>query len=866
MHRLLLLSIAFVLVSSCNSTRHATKSTAETIALDTVEITASRDNPYRASATSESDLLHTKLEVSFDYEQQYLNGKATLTLKPHFYPQSQLVLDAKGFNINTVAIVKSDNSLQQANFTYDSLELKIDLDRTYLRNEKYSVFISYTAKPNERKSGGSAAITDDKGLYFINPTGKDSTKPIQIWTQGETESNSCWFPTIDKPNQKTTNEIYITRLSKYVSLSNGTLVSSKDNGNGTVTDYWKMDLPHAPYLLMMTIGDFAVIKERWRDVPVTYYVEKKYEPNAKDIFGNTPEMIEFFSQKLGFDYPWPQYAQIVVRDYVSGAMENTSATLHGEFIQRDTRERLDETYEDIISHELFHQWFGDLVTAESWSNIPLNESFATYGEYLWSEYKYGKQYADFKQYENYEKYMEEAATKNVDLIRFYYENREDMFDRHSYEKGGLILHYLRNIVGDDAFFKSLELYLKTNQFKAVEIHQLRLAFEEVTGRDLNWFFNQWFFSNGHPVLDINYRSTADSVYVSIKQKHSTDSKLIYTLPMAIDVWYNGIVSAYNVTLSKQQQTFAFKAYGTPDLIDADAARVVLCVKNENKTTAQWIFQYQHAKNFVARYEALQNLVEIQKDSAAAQPVVKSAVEDNFFSLREYAIDEVLIKEGNTSLYATLEKLATTDKESAVRQSAIRKISKSAKAKEYVDLFAKMIGDSSYAVSSAALKALGETKPTKAIEMAKQFESETNYEMVAAVADVYSKEGEVEYDAFFRQKLLASQGYNKYSLFYYYANFLTRMDKKVVLAGIKEIEKGGINEDSHFVSGAAKGALKRISKSFDEKKKAAKTSLANEQGQTAKLELQEKIDAYDEIVSAANDAVDRFNKKREAEKK
>jgi aminopeptidase N len=213
-------------------------------------------------------------------------------------------------------------------------------------------------------------------------------------------------------------------------------------------------------------------------------------------------MMEFFSQKLGFDYPWSKYAQVVVRDYVSGAMENTSATLHGEFVQRTSRQRIDETYEDIISHELIHQWFGDLVTTESWSNIPLNESFATYGEYLWNEYKYGQLYADNKLYENYQNYMQEAENKNVDLVRFYYDQREDMFDRHSYDKGGFLLHYLRNIVGDAAFFKSIELYLKTNQFKAVEIHQLRLAFEEVTGKDMNWFFNQWFLNAGHPKLKL----------------------------------------------------------------------------------------------------------------------------------------------------------------------------------------------------------------------------------------------------------------------------------------------------------------------------------------------------------------------------
>lgn len=156
-----------------------------------------------------------------------------------------------------------------------------------------------------------------------------------------------------------------------------------------------MDQPHAPYLFMMSIGEYSIVKDTWKKIPVNYYVEKEYEKDAKAIFGNTPEMIEFYSKTLGVDYVWPKYSQVIVRDYVSGAMENTSATVHGEFLQQHSRDLLDENNEDVISHELFHQWFGDLVTCESWSNLPLNESFATYGEYLWREYKYGRDDADY---------------------------------------------------------------------------------------------------------------------------------------------------------------------------------------------------------------------------------------------------------------------------------------------------------------------------------------------------------------------------------------------------------------------------------------------------------------------------------------
>ena len=316
-------------------------------------------------------------------------GIANLTLKPYFYPQSTVVLDAKGFNIDYIKLV-SGGEQKELTFEYDSLKLTINLDKLYTREEQYELEIKYTAKPNELKEGGSKAITSDKGLYFINPLGEEKDKPRQIWTQGETEASSCWFPTIDSPNEKTTEEIYITIENNFTTISNGLLIYSKDNGDGTKTDYWKQDKPHAPYLFMMTIGEFAEIKDTWRGKEVNYYVEEKYAPYARGVFGITPELLTFFSEKLGYEYPLDKYYQLAVRDYVSGAMENTSAAIFLEEIQLTDREQLDENWDYIIAHELFHHWFGDLVTCESWSNLALNESFANYSEYLWFEYKYGR--------------------------------------------------------------------------------------------------------------------------------------------------------------------------------------------------------------------------------------------------------------------------------------------------------------------------------------------------------------------------------------------------------------------------------------------------------------------------------------------
>ena len=259
---------------------------------------------YRETAEKINDLMHTKLEVKPDFSKSYLYGKSWLTLRPHFYPTDSLRLDAKGMTINKVALLKGTQQLP-LKYEYDDWSLRIKLDKTYKSSESYTIYIDYTAKPDEfQEKYGTDDFLGIKGMYFINPKGEVKNKPTQIWTQGETENNSAWFPTIDKTNQKTTQELTVTVANKYVTLSNGKLTSQKKNTDGTRTDYWKMDLPHAPYLFFLGVGEYAVIKDSWQGKEVNYYVEPEYASVAKKIFGNTPEMIGFFSKITSVDYPW----------------------------------------------------------------------------------------------------------------------------------------------------------------------------------------------------------------------------------------------------------------------------------------------------------------------------------------------------------------------------------------------------------------------------------------------------------------------------------------------------------------------------------------------------------------------------------
>ena len=673
---------------------------------------------YRATATRINDLVHTKLDVKFDFNQSYLIGKAWVTLKPHFYNTDSLLLDAKGMDLHKVAVVKGA-SIKDLKYSYDGWQINIKLDKEYKGGEAYTIFVDYTSKPNEVKVKGSAAINDAKGLYFINPKGEDKTKPTQIWTQGETEANSVWFPTIDKPNQKTTEEILMTVPAKYITLSNGKLVSQKKNADGTRTDYWKMDLPHAPYLFFMGVGDFAKVTDKWKGKEVSYYVDKEYAPVARKIFGLTPEMISYFSKITGVEYPWVKYSQMTAHDYVSGAMENTTATLHSDAAQQDARELVDgNAWESTIAHELFHQWFGDYVTTESWSNITVNESFANYSETLWNEYKYGKDAGDEQNYTDMQGYLFSNSNKK-DLVRFYYSDKEDVFDAVSYNKGGRILHMLRNYVGDAAFFKALNLYLTTNKFKSAEAQQLRLAFEEVTGRDLNWFWNQWYYGSGQPALDIKYGYDAATKNASVIVNQTQAGDKIFKLPVAIDVYEGGQKTRHQVWLENKSDTFYFKSEEKPDLINFDGDKVLLCTKKENKTLDEYINQYKYAGNYLDRREAIDFAAKNQTDEKAIG-LLNAALKDKYFKLRQYVIQKIDLKKKDVAALVepSLADIAKKDEKTVVRADAIAKLS-TYKNENYIPLFKAAVSDSSYSVSGNALSALFELDSAGAVSEAKK---------------------------------------------------------------------------------------------------------------------------------------------------
>ncbi len=697
--------------------------------------------PYQSSIEKINDLVHTKLDVKFDYKKRYLYGKEWITLKPHAYATDSLTLDAKGMDFSKVSLI-ADGKLKDLKYKYEKDQLKINLGKTFPAGMNYKIYLEYTAKPNELDVKGSAAINDAKGLYFINPDSTEKGKPVQIWTQGETESSSAWFPTIDKPNQKTTSEISMTVPAKYVSLSNGKLISQKNNGNGTRTDTWKMELPHAPYLFMMAVGNFKIYKDKWQNKEVNYYLEPAYAPYAKEIFGSTPAMMTFYSKILGVDYPWNKYSQIAVRDYVSGAMENTTATLHGDIVHITPREMLDELYTDaesVIAHELFHQWFGDYVTTESWSNLTVNESFANFSETLWAEQKFGQDAADEHNYNQMQEYLGDPENVKKNLVRFHYADKEDMFDAVSYQKGGRILKMLRNYLSKEVFYKGLNIYLKQNAFKNGEAHQLRLAMEEASGKDLNWFFNQWYFGAGHPVLDISYKwdDATKTQYVYVNQNQPGNA---FKLPVSIDVYSGGKTQRFNTVIQEKTDTLKFQLAQKPDLVNFDGDKTLLAVKDDHKTGAEFAFQYANVPLYQDRLEAIQYASKFG-ETEAGKNILLAALKDKYYGLRKMVIADLKLSDAGilAQTKPILLAMAEKDPATAVQAEAIKALGTTGD-KSLENLYNKALTSKSYAVQGAGLQSLFIVNPDKAFAGAKKLEADNKADLTQSIVQIYGQMG------------------------------------------------------------------------------------------------------------------------------
>lgn len=824
----ILLPLLVVLICSCKTQKHLMvpieqpQETEEVIyesdtdiddyeerELEELVISAPREYnlpPYNPAEDRIWDLQHMDLDIRFDWTNEKVFGRADISMQPYFYEQSKVTLDAQGFEIIDIASANGSS----LDFEYDGKKLEIDLERNYKRGEEVVITIDYVAHPAGGPVGGSDAIVSDQGLFFIDPRDEDPDKPTQIWTQGETEHNSRWFPTIDKPNEQITHQISMTVDDKFVTLSNGTLIESKSYGDGTHKDTWRMDQPHAPYLVMVAVGDFAVIKEEHNGLLLEYYVEPEYAPYAKQIFEHTPEMIDFFSDILDYPYPWDKYSQIITKDYVSGAMENTTAVIFGDFIQKTDRELIDDDNDFIVAHELFHHWFGDLVTCESWANLTLQEGFANYSEHLWQEHKYGIDAAGYQRKNELQGYLQSILQSGMHpLIHYGYGDKEEMFDGHSYNKGGLVLHMLRHQLGDEAFYAGLNKYLTDHKHTAVEVDELRMAFEDVSGLDLHWFFDQWYLSSGHPMVELayDYNDATNTLALTVDQTQNAETaKAIFQLPVTLAVYdESGIETQFDLMVNQRSQTIELPYSSTPALIVFDKDDHLLMVKSESKTTEQYMNQYNWVDTYIHRYDAIDNI----KSRSAGQSTLVSALDDNHFSIRQMAVEHTDIRD-NQKLMNRYKELAVSDPHSDVRGAALMRLAAEGASGVNGLITQVLDNEQSYTVLSSALEALDRIDEETALTRAIGLKSEKTSKLVGAVSSILAKSGDKSHIPYFEDKLTNVSLFSVFSFYDSYNSLISQLPASEILEKSSRLSEIGMSPVTNiFYRYAATDALHKL---------------------------------------------------------
>jgi aminopeptidase N len=645
--------------------------------------------PLQSERSRSYDALHYLITLKLDLDRKSFEGATTVTLSSFREGLEACVLDAEEFAVTSVV----DEYGTPLGFEQSDKELKVVLPRP----AKFGEIVTFTCEYNGREPR--------KGLKFVDETPEN---PRLVWSDSWPDNVHHWFPCFDYPNDKATSEIIATVKSGLRVAANGRLVGvAEDKGAGMTTYHWSQDLPHSTYLIFLAAAPYIIVRDSYRNLPVNYWVYPRDEAKARPTYGKTPEMIAFFSELFGYDYPWQKYDQVSVP--LGGGAESTSATAMTQRIMVAKEDEPEFSAIGIVSHELAHQWWGDLITLRSWGHAWLNESFGTYSDYLYFRHAMGDDEGAVNLQNKLVSYLREAKTRYIrPIVSDRYDKPEDMFDSHSYPKGALVLHMLRAILGDEIFFKTLSHFLRRYAFDAVDTADFIRSVKTVTGQNLDWFFDQWLFKPGHPVFDI--RSEWDPARKAVRLKVAQVQDFakgvpVFRAPVAVKVVTAGKSETHRIWIREREETFEFPAETEPLLVRFDANNELIKETTFPKETAELLYQLRN-DDVIGRMAAAGELAAVQDQPGVPAGLSWSARSDPFWAVRRQAV-EVLARRPSAEVSAVLKK-ACGDPHSSVRTAAVQALGASKDKRLgafYKDVFRK---DGSVRVRAEALRALGLT--------------------------------------------------------------------------------------------------------------------------------------------------------------
>jgi len=570
------------------------------------------------------DLVHMDVTIDVDWPNRSFEGDVVDTLAPIRDGLDEINLDA-GENLD-IHSVKIDGA--PVPFKHTGKKLAID-SGSILRGKPVAVDVAYKSRSYR---GSGFPFQESGGWYWIYQRLGESNK-AGFWTQGEEQNNSNWVPTLDSPNVFTTSETHTTVPADWTVIGNGVLVSDKVNADGkTRTFDWKLDIPHAVYLLSLCGGPFDVVHDEWRGVPLWYVTPKGEGGLIKYSFGHTADMLSFFSDTIGYKFPWPKYAQVAVYDGLG--MENVSASTLGEALLTDPRDGY-YMMDGLNTHELGHQWFGDTVTCNEWTHTWLNESFACLMTDIYFLHLMGPEaYARADESYSQTAFQEDRRVKHP-IVTNFYSSPEVMFGVDTYWKGELILQMLQSTLGDKSFFAGLKLYLTKNQHKPVETNDLCEAMTEASGINCHPFFDQWLYKPGHPVIDTAWKwDTASSkVLLHVTQRQDTsDGTPIYAVKTAVGFFDGDHFDLIPIMLTDKEQDFTFTRSAKPDAVLFDPNhRFLREIPKTHWERSELMAMFRHAPNCVDRSQALAQLLQSNPtDEEIGQAVAVLKADNNQF--------------------------------------------------------------------------------------------------------------------------------------------------------------------------------------------------------------------------------------------
>jgi aminopeptidase N len=671
--------------------------------------------PVQAERSRDFDAIHYKVTLIVDLDKKMIAGENQITLAPLNDNFDRVVLDAEHLVVSSVNNIDG----KELKFEQKDNQVFISLTKSYNHTDTLRLTVKY--KLNKQAPG----------LNFIDAT---ATNPLMVSSDCFPNKARQWIPCYDYPNDKASTEMIVTVDKKYKVLSNGRLVSVKENDpQGTVTYHWSQELPHSTYLINLSIADYAVIKDSLGSLPINYWVYKGLEADAKTTFRKTPYMINFYNKLYNYPYPWAKYDQVIT-SYMGGGAEAVSATIEGEGIVMDTIAEKDYSREDVIAHEISHQWWGDLTTLRSWEHTWLNESFGTYSDYLYTRFDKGEDAGAFDLLGKKNQYLNEAHNRYMRPIVFNrYDDPNDNFDSHTYPKGACMLHLLRYILGDDTFFRTLSTFLHQNEFKPVDTHDLMKTVKEVSGKNMDWFFEQYIFSPGHPVFEVTklWNESTKKLMITVEQKQDSLPGLpIYTIPVNFGFVFPDHKIVKEVWLNNKVEKFDFEFASEPLLVRFDEGNYLLKEVTFRKSLPELVYQAEN-DDMIGRLTSVNELRSFSSEKSAREVWTELATGDPFWAVRQAALENIGKYQDEKSV--DLFKACLKDSNSKVRVSAIR-ILGDMKDPKFIKLFEKAFsaGDS-YAVQAESLRSIGKCGSKKQLDFLKDAETKKSYRNVVGKA-------------------------------------------------------------------------------------------------------------------------------------